>query len=174
MNEKQTEKKTNKSRWRPWLLLGVPAIAVSAILLPVAAAWNGWLDHGECFGGHGHFPHSDGDFKQRVERHLSMAFSLLDATDEQRDAIRKIVEESTDEMTELHQKGHSLRDAFAQALLADPVDRQRLESLREELRSLTDRIGELAIEQLSAISEQLTPEQREKVRYHLETIQGYH
>ncbi len=174
MKEKQTENTTSKPRWRRWLLIGIPAIAVSAVLLPVAAAWNGWLGHGHCFPGHGHFHCSDDDFKEHVEHHLSEAFDMLDATDVQRTAIRKIVDESTDEITELHEKGHALREALSQALLADPVDRQRLESLREELRSLTNRISDLAIERLSAISEQLTPEQREKVRYHMEAIHGYH
>jgi Spy/CpxP family protein refolding chaperone len=167
MNEKQTEKTTQKSRWRRWLVFGIPAIAVSAVLLPVAAAWNGWLDNGHCFRRHGQFQLSNDDFKQHMERHLSMAFDMLDATDEQRSAIRKIVEESSDEVVELHQKGHALHQAFSQALLADPVDRERIEGLRGELQSLTDQISELAIEQLSAISEQLTPKQREKVRYYI-------
>jgi len=174
MKEEQTERTSRKPRWRRWLLFGIPAITVSAVLLPVAAAWGGWFGYSHCLRGIGHSQLSDSDFKQHMERHLSFAFDMLDATDEQRGAIGKIVEASSDEIMELHEKGHALREAFSQALLTEPVDRQRLESLRVELQSLTARIGDLAIDQLSAISEQLTPAQREKVRYLMETFHGYH
>jgi Spy/CpxP family protein refolding chaperone len=176
----QTEpqsRSNRRARRRRWLLVaGIPAAIASALLLPRAFADNDWHPGG--FHGfhrfHGHHRHcnmSEEALREHVDRKLGFALDKLDATDEQERAIRAIVAEAIPEMIALHRQGRSLRESFTEALLADRVDREELERVRQEIEGLTQKATTVAAKRLADISEVLTKAQRAEI---YELIQAMH
>jgi Spy/CpxP family protein refolding chaperone len=162
--------KAKRSRTRRWLLFAlVPAAAVSALLLPRALAWHGWHRGFHSFGS-GHCDLSDQQVRGRLERRLGFILKQLEADEQQEREIRRIAEQTVDEMVVLHQKGEALRERFSAALLGEQVDHQELERVREQLRALADQASRLAFERLAAVSEVLTPEQRSRIYDFFEAV----
>ncbi len=180
-NDSEAQPPKRGGRRRRWLLIAaIPAVLGSLFLLPRALAWTGWSPHG--FGGfhglhglhgfHGKHCHlSEEHLREHIDGHLAFVLRQLEATEEQEEAIRQVVEQSIPDMVALHAEGRALREQFSQALLGPDVDYQQLQGIREQIRELADQASDLAVQRLGAISEVLEEEQRAKI---LEFIQAVH
>ena len=148
-----TDSNTNRStRRRALVLLSggfvavlfAGAIAIAAVPSTVAA-----------FGRHaGHGMHN---FMQwRMEKMLDG----VEATDEQKQKIREIVESRMESLHELHPDREALHDRAIGILTADEIDREALEAFRAEQFEQLATASRLLSESLADVAEVLTSEQR--------------
>jgi protein CpxP len=157
----------NKSKWRRALLFGgIPALAAVGLFFSTRAYAGGW--HG-CRGGH-HMAQSPEDVRDHMSRKVDWIMDELDATDAQRTQVEGIVAKRSTELYELMKQGRAVRGALKDALLADQLDRARVEKARADLDALADRASDLGVDTLLSVAEVLTPAQRKQVAEHLASM----
>lgn len=166
MTREITETPT-RSRRPLWIGLSLTAVAVMAFAGAAASAhdhsgfgrWHRGMDH-------------DQD-PESVRRHLdfisSWVLEELEATDEQKAAIRPLALEAADQLLVLAADHRRNRQAFHDALTAPEVDRAALEELRLAGLELADRASRILVDTIADIAAELTHEQRlalaEKARH---------
>ncbi len=102
------------------------------------------------------------------------AIQQLDLTEEQREAIRDIVEEHREERRQMR---HGRRDRlalFRDALLAEQPDVDELHRLVDEQHAEQLERAHRRVDDLVAISAVLTPEQKVELRERLEAMRREH
>jgi Spy/CpxP family protein refolding chaperone len=97
------------------------------------------------------------------ERRLEHMLDEVDADDDQREKVEAIFQRTAPQMTALGKQVHALRDELKQALLAQSVDRARIDAAKQKLQSLTGQLADAALTGLTDAAEILTPAQRAQI-----------
>jgi Spy/CpxP family protein refolding chaperone len=95
-----------------------------------------------------------------VAERISETLDRIDATPDQRSAIRERVESARATLQGFRTEAQELREQIHAALFGETVDRAALEEDRLELVDLFDRATATAFDLFADVSEVLTPEQR--------------
>jgi len=151
-------------RWLYGALFGVFALA--AIGLGRAYA-SGPFFHG--FHRH-HAPASSGELAEHLAHKVEYLLDGVDASAAQRKQADALVQRLSPEMFGLLNDARAVRGELKAALLAEQLDKARIEELRARLDVLADRLVDTSVDTLVGLSEILTPAQRSQVKQRLERM----
>jgi periplasmic protein CpxP/Spy len=98
-----------------------------------------------------------------VEHRVNRLLSKVDATQEQRDKVVRIVKAAVNDVRALRKGPWDQREKFAGLLRADTIDRAALENLRAEQLSTADAATKRLLQAVADAAEVLTPEQRRQL-----------
>lgn len=149
---------------RNWKIV---AGAVTALLVGIVLATQadaGW------FRRHGQGSHEPAARAEHAQRAVEYFLSNVDATDEQYEAARGIVDETLAALGEVQFDRRAIRGRVLELLSAESVDRDAIEALRTEGISAADRASSALTQGVVELAEMLTPEQRAQ----LEDLAGRH
>lgn len=163
-----------KARWgRRIVIGGIAAAAVAGIGLAAATGGEfgrgmggqGWgMDgHGWGKGGQGMHASMGRGF---AERGLERMLDGIDATPEQADKIRAIVEAARNDLEPAIDGMRGTRDKVAEMLAAPTIDRTAAEALRAERVAAMDQASRRLTTAILDAAEVLTPEQRAELADH--------
>ena len=141
--------------------------ATAALLVGLALATQsdaGWFRHHR----RGHDSEQMREHAYRAVNHL---LSRVDASDEQHDAARVIVDETFLELGELRFDRRALHGEVVALISAETIDRDAIEALRVEKLASADLASRALIGGLVELAEVLTPEQRTQL---MELAEGHH
>jgi len=125
------------------------------------SGWHGGAAFGGGFGGHFLTP-------GRIERMVGRLAWAVDASSEQKQKIREIVQRAADDLRPLREKHLDYRRQVREVLTAATIDRAKLDSLRNEHMKLADQASQRITTALAEAAEVLTPEQRADLGRRLE------
>src|SRR5262245_29149594 len=140
---------------------------------------RGWM--GRRFGGDGdgwHGRHFGGGFggmgltPGRIERMVNRLGWAVDASSEQKQKLRDVVQRAADDLRPLHEKIRDGRRQAREVLTAPTIDRGKLESLRTDQMKLADQASQRVTAALAEAADVLTPEQRATLGGRLERFGG--
>ncbi|MDX2055706.1 MAG: Spy/CpxP family protein refolding chaperone [Polyangiaceae bacterium] len=151
-------KNPRRRRGLKWLLIGAPAIAFAGMFF--AKHRTAWAEDGGC---RGHFGMSEEKMDAFFEHRLEFVFHAIDATPEQQEKIRAIVDSAKPEVKRLREERRALKAKIKTALTAPTVKADELELLRQEALGMAGNGSELLTQNLVKISQVLTLEQRKKI-----------
>lgn len=145
-----------RSRFRTLLIAGTVSIlsvgAIGAISAVQAQGMFGGAHQSESgrpgFGG------------QMAERMFDRALGSVEATDDQREEIRVIIEAAREDIRALTADTEVYRDQFKGLLAAEELDRAEFALLRQTMLETGDAVSARAMEALLDAAELLSPEQR--------------
>jgi Spy/CpxP family protein refolding chaperone len=145
----------NGKSWRKklWMVGAMAALLVGLGFVSFARAHGPWHHHAR----------TPEEMHARMERHMEHLLDEVDANDAQRAKVEAIVDSTAPKMFALAQEGHTLHQQIKQALLAEQVDRARIEDAKQKLDGLAERMAATALDGLTSVSEVLTPAQRQEV-----------
>lgn len=161
-----------KPRWgRRVVIGGLAAAAVAGIGLAAATGGEfgpGRFGHGPGWGGPGWGGHAMHASMRHgfAERGLERMLDGLDATPEQADKIRAIVEAAHDDLEPAMDGMRDTREKVAALLGAPTIDRAAAEALRAERVAAVDQASRRLTTAILDAAEVLTPEQRAKLVEH--------
>lgn len=145
---------------RRWLYWALPAALAFGVIGLGRAYASGPFCHG--FRGH-HAPSSSAEVAEHMEDKVEHVMDAVDATAAQRKQADALVQKLAPEMFKLMSDGRALRGELKTALLADKLDKARIDELRTRLDALGDRLVDTGMNGVVGLSEILTPAQRQKV-----------
>ena len=119
-------------------------------------AWSHWGRWGGPMGHHG----DPARWKGHMEDHALFWLDRVDATDEQREAIRGLVGRAFDDLAGAVGEHRTLRREWLTALERPELDAEGLEALRAEHVALVDRKSRAALAAVIEAGSVLTAEQR--------------
>lgn len=145
---------TRYPRLRRTLIIVVPMLAVAALALPRALAW-----------GHHRFgrPTSPEQLTEKLTFGLDHLLDEVDATDDQRVRAEALVEQRAPELFALMTEGRALRGELKQAMLADKLDRARLDAVRTKIDVVASKVADTGLDTVYQLAEVLTPAQRKQL-----------
>ena len=119
----------------------------------------------------GHGPHGswrqgvyDPDMVQaRIEFATDWILSRIDASDEQRQQVKAIVQATVQELAPMREQHHQHKQTMFQALTQPSIDRAALGDIRRAELQLAETASERMIAALADVAEVLTPEQRTRL-----------
>ncbi|MFQ5416037.1 MAG: Spy/CpxP family protein refolding chaperone [Myxococcota bacterium] len=150
-------RETNLRVRRYSLALAALLIAAALAVAAAAGARGMWRGH-----------HADPEVvRDHAAFMVGRMLSRVDATPEQVEQVRSIVDGAIGDLFELRGAGDEMRRDFAAALTAEEIDRSALETLRQQKLETVDAASKRIVTALVDISEVLTPAQREAVALHL-------
>jgi protein CpxP len=120
---------------------------------------SGW--HGRGFGGPFLTP-------GRIERMVDRLGRAVDASSEQKQKIRDVVQRAADDLRPLREKHLEGRRQMREVLAAPTIDRGKLEALRADHMKLADQASQRITTALAEAADILTPEQRADLARRLE------
>lgn len=138
---------------RNWKILVGAGMAVLIGLALATQADAGWFRGRN----HGHDPEQ---MREHAYRAVGRMLSEVDASDEQHEAARGIVDETVGELADVRFDRRALHGEVMALLTADSIDREAIETLRAEKLASADRASRVLTEGLVELAELLTPEQR--------------
>jgi Spy/CpxP family protein refolding chaperone len=97
---------------------------------------------------------------ERAEFATDWMLTRIQATDEQRQRVKAIVDNAIRDLYPAKEQHQQNRQALVQALLQTPVDRGALETARQSELQLAETVSSRLVGVLADVSEILTPEQR--------------
>lgn len=163
-------------RWgRNLLIGGAVVLALAGTGLAVAGA--GDFGRGMGMGGPGW--HGMGDRPMHAamggfaERRFDRMMEGIDATPEQADKIRDIVDAARDDLAPMFGDMRDSREKVAALLSAPTIDRAAVEQLRAERVAALDEASKKAAAALVDAAEVLTPEQRAELAAHFKERKGH-
>jgi len=146
-----------KSTIRRTLWIVGPALLIGALALPRALAW-----------GHHHAKAtSPAELTEHLESGLARLLDKVDATDAQRAAADAIAQRRAPELFAVITEGRAVRQQLKQVLLAEQLDKTKLEQARTKLDALASKASNIGLDSVFELSEVLTPAQRKQVADHL-------
>jgi protein CpxP len=104
-----------------------------------------------------------GDMQAMMAAHLDGMLTQVDASQEQKDAIKQDLGRAFASLAPLHSRMHDTHAQLHQILTAPRVDRAALERLRAARVADLDKASRVFVSALADSAEVLTPEQREKL-----------
>ena len=119
-------------------------------------AWSHWGRWGGPMGHHG----DPARWKGHMEDHALFWLDRIDATDEQREAIRGIIDEAADDLAGAVGEHRTLRREWLTGLERPELDADELEALRAKHVALLDRKSRRALGAIVEAGSVLTVEQR--------------
>jgi Spy/CpxP family protein refolding chaperone len=141
---------------------------------------SGWFDRdddgrrgwggGHRFGGHRFgFNRGGGSLTPgRIERMVDRLGWAVDASSEQKEKIKTIVQRVADDLRSSRDQHRDLRRQIRDVLAAPTIDRGKLEALRTENMRLADQASQRITTALAEAAEVLTPDQRADLARRLE------
>jgi Spy/CpxP family protein refolding chaperone len=115
----------------------------------------GW--GGRCGWRHACSPEAE---RERLEFATDWVLKKANATEEQRQQIKGIVQAAAGELAPIREQHQQHRDAFLAALTQPSVDRETLEQLRKSELQLAEAASSRIVQALADVADVLTPEQR--------------
>lgn len=132
--------------------------------------------HGERHGRHGGHHDittmSDAEIDAKVSRMVRHAAIEIDATDEQSQKIIALVTAVAKELKPIKAQVHATGAEIHAILLADEIDRERLELLRNARLADAERISRSLANTLADVAEVLTPDQRKTLEQRMGEMHG--
>lgn len=146
-----------RKRRRRWFF-GLAALLVlgAAGVAATTASARPWGRHHGCSM---HDPTPE-EAREHVDRWMTRVLDRVDATDEQRQAVDVIVDDSLPQMLAFRREGRDLKQKAREMVVADPIDEEGLEGLRTQALDLANRASALGLDVFLGFSDVLTPEQR--------------
>jgi protein CpxP len=145
---------------RRWLYWAVPAAFLVGLITYGRASASGPF----CRGFHGHgAPSSSDDVAEHLDHKVEYVLDAVDASAAQRKQADALVQKLSPAMFTLMVEGRALRGELKGALLAEKLDKTRIDELRVRLDGLSDRLVDTGMDGVVALAEILTPAQRQKV-----------
>jgi len=145
---------------RRWLFLVVPAVLALGLITLGRARASGPF----CRGFHGHHAaSSSAEVQEHLTDKVEHVLDAVDASDAQRKQADALAEKLAPTLFTLMGEGRVLRGELKTALLADQLDKARIDALRTRLDTLGDRLVDTSMDGVVALAEILTPAQRQKV-----------
>ena len=139
------------------LLIAVPVV-VAAFALPRALAW----------GRHHHMrPASAAELTERLQDKVDHVLDEIDATEQQRARADALVAERAPQLYSLMSEGRELRVELKQVMLAEQLDRTKLDAVRAKIDAVARKAADTSLDAVFQLSEVLTPAQRAKIADHL-------
>jgi Spy/CpxP family protein refolding chaperone len=160
---------------RGWLWAIAPAALVVAgfFLAPTSStAGVGHWGH-RSHGAFGREAHSPEEAKEHAARVAEWVLTLVDGTDAQETEVMAVVTRAIDVLGPVAEQHRANRAAWMEALSAPSVDRERLETLRQQELALAAEASAELVDSLAAVAEVLTPEQRVKLAALAERFPGH-
>jgi periplasmic protein CpxP/Spy len=142
-----------KSKLRRALWVLVPVLAVGAFAVPRALA----------FGHHHAAPKSAPELAEHMEHGIDHLLDKVDATDEQREQANAIAERRAPQLFAVLDQGRQVRAQLKQVMLADTLDKTRLEQVRAQVDALTKQAADIGLDSAFELAQVLTPAQRKQV-----------
>jgi Spy/CpxP family protein refolding chaperone len=163
-----------RALWRrrdTWIVAAALAVlGVAVVAVPTALAFRGLGGHG----GHG-FGSGMLHDPERARAHAAVAvewaFRAVDATEQQREEGRVVVERLVDQLVPLREQHLVHRQAVARELVQPQIDRAALEQLRSEGLGLADEASRIVVDGVADLAEVLSPGQRAEL---LELAHRFH
>ena len=109
-----------------------------------------------------------------VEWKVEDMLDEIDATDDQREKVHAIAAAALTDMEEFRDFGREGRQALIEALTQETVDREALETLRQNKLAAADRASQRLLTALADTAEVLTPAQRQELAAELESHWRHH
>lgn len=161
-------------RWRRWsrrqTLLGGLSLAgvIGALFAGVAVATDSLAGahrafHARSGGRWGHERHHGPPSAEDVDFFVDSMLSRVDGTEDQKERAREIARAGVRSMQDIHARHRANREQWTVLLTAEPLDRGSLEALRAEEIRLADEASRRIVDDVAALAELLTPEQRARL-----------
>ena len=173
-NQSTTGAEPEKStRYEPRWRRSAVFILLVALVAGLAGAFaNNAMSHGFGFGfgpgrwHHGGFMGGEMDpaaVEQRVDRALRHLAIEIDATPEQQEKLRAIVNAAVSDLLPMRDRARAARQQARELLTQPTVDRAAIETFRAEHMAHWDAVTRRVAQALADAAEVLTPEQRGKI-----------
>jgi len=111
-------------------------------------------------------------FPGAIERRVNRVLGLVDASTEQRQKVRAILEAAGNDLYPIRQQRIENRKQIGQALAAATIDRAKIEQLRQEQLKLNDTASKRMTDAITDAAEVLTPAQRAELAKRMERRRG--
>jgi len=111
-------------------------------------------------------------FPGAIERRVNRVLGLVDASTEQRQKVRAILEAAGNDLYPIRQQRMENRKQIGQALAAATIDRAKIEQLRQEQLKLDDTASKRMTDAITDAAEVLTPAQRAELAKRMERRRG--
>ena len=111
-------------------------------------------------------------FPGAIERRVNRVLGLVDASTEQRQKVRAILENAGNDLYPIRQQRMENRKQIGQALAAATIDRPKIEALRQEQLKLNDTASKRMTDAITDAAEVLTPAQRAELAKRMERRRG--
>jgi Spy/CpxP family protein refolding chaperone len=111
-------------------------------------------------------------FPGAIERRVNRVLGLVDASTEQRQKVRAILEAAGNDLYPIRQQRMENRKQIGQALAAATIDRAKIEQLRQEQLKLDDTASKRVTDAITDAAEVLTPAQRAELAKRMERRRG--
>ena len=166
-DHKSTEDNGGKSpghKRRPrWILM---TIAGALVLVVGGMTWSAVAHSGKSW---------DGErFERFVEWKIDDMLDEVDASDDQRERVRAIATAAIADMGEFRDFKREGRQALVEALTQETVDREALETLRQNKLETADRASQRLLTALADAADVLTPTQRAELVEEWESRDWHH
>ena len=114
-----------------------------------------------------HFAHGawqdEARFERMVDRGVDRFLDRLDATDDQRVEVKRILVDASGDVRSMALEMRGARREFVAALTDQDIDRERIETLRAARIAALDEGSQRTMKALADAAEKLTPAQRAKL-----------
>ncbi len=111
-------------------------------------------------------------FPGAIERRVNRVLGAVDASSEQRQKVRAIIEAAGNDLYPVRQQRIDNRKQIAAALAAPSIDRGKIEQLRQERLKLDDSASKRLTDAITDAAEVLTPAQRAELAKRMERRRG--
>lgn len=171
-NTSASEPQTPRPRARRRFLAGLATggflgslLAGGISLYAQAQPGPGWWFHdGHGHGGYArHAAHDPEMVGARIAFATDWLLSRIEASDEQRQQVKTIVQATVQDLAQVREQHHQNRQALLQALAQPTVERATLGDIRHAALQLVDTASERIVTALAEVAEVLTPEQRARL-----------
>ena len=146
--------------WR--IAAGAALAAILGVLIATSADARGWFRH------RGHDPEA---MLEHAQYAVDRFMSEVEATDEQRQEARVLVEDTLTVLGTMRFDRESVRSQVMDLLSAETIDREAVEELRAEKLAEADRASRVLTDAIVELAKILTPEQRARLP---EMAQNHH
>ena len=111
-------------------------------------------------------------FPGAIERRVNRVLGLVDASTEQRQKVRSILEAAGNDLYPIRQQRAENRKQIREALAAATIDRAKIETLRQAQLKLHDSASKRLTDAITDAAEVLTPAQRAELAKRMERRRG--
>lgn len=164
MNTSSTHRRYSLQR------LGIAAVLAGLLAGGGALASEGSRGHGP-FGLHAFHGELTPERIERLSRHLAVE---VDASPEQTEKLRAILQSTADEVKPVRAQMRQNRNEGMALFGAASIDRDAIESLRAQQMELAETLSRRLTTALAEMAEVLTPEQRQKLIRRMERAGPHH
>lgn len=147
---------------------GLVGFAIGATM-PVAEAALGAYSHHR----HGGGPATAEAAREHAGFFVGFALHRLDATPEQEDSVKKIVDDAIGELFPVIEEHRANRDELRSIFGAATIDREAIENLRTEELALADTMSRIVASAVADSAEVLSAEQRTELLERLERFRHH-